>query len=137
MRALQQARATVPVIVSPGMTIPVFIDNAAGAAEGVFSIGGVGWDRPSTEQSRFIQAYGEPKNFGEANAGTAFMAVAAAARKVNEKLTGSTLRDALEQTCPFPTLYKGDGCYSAQDHDGNFKAAAMRVVNGKWVTIDK
>ncbi len=135
LRAFYQKNSTVPVVVSAGMGMQAFINAAGPAAEGVVSIGSIGWDKPTPEQARFIQGYGQPKGFSEALAGTGFLAVKGAVKNIKGEITGSSIRDALEQLCHFPTLIGSDGCYSPSDHDGDMHGVNLKVVDGKWVTI--
>lgn len=135
VRSLRQAGSQVPVIVAAGLTARAFLDAAGPAAESALAAAGVGWDTPTPTQSEFIASYGQPKNFGEAIAGTAYLAIETAIGKVQGELTGTSLRDALDKTCPFPTLQRGDGCFSAKDHDGALKGVPVQVTNGAWVTV--
>jgi len=141
MRARQQLDMKQPVWGPGGITTQSLIDAAGGAAEGLNAAGAIGWDSPNASQEAFIKGYaaagkGFPQGFGEAIGVTALDAIVAAVPKVKGDLTGASLRDALEQACPFPTLFKKDGCYSAKDHDGiPADAGAVLVVKGsKWVT---
>lgn len=138
VRALQRRNATAPIIVSGGMTMQAFIDAAGGGgAEGVVSVGGVGWDKPTPQQAKFIEGYGQPKGFSEALAGTGFLAIKYATQNIEGEITGPKMRDALEHICPFPSLIGSHGCYSPDDHDGDMRGATLKVIDGEWVTIDK
>lgn len=138
VRGLAQAQSTVPVLVVGALANQqAFLTTAGEDARGIIApFGGIGWDKPTPAQAKFIENYGQPKNFGEALAGTGFMAIEAAVSKVKGKLTGESLRNALENLCPFPSLMRSDGCYSKEDHDGSFKTAPVEMVDGKWVTIE-
>ncbi len=135
MRAIRQVGSNAPVIVAPGLATQAFIEAAGKAAEGVIATSGVGWDKPNPAQAEFIEGYGQPKNFGEALTGTAFLAVEAAVKNIEGEITGPKLRDALEHTCSFPTLFKGKGCFTPDNHSGNYEGAIVQVTDGKWVTI--
>lgn len=135
LRGLHQNGSEVPVMVAGGMGMQAFIDAAGEAAEGVVAIGSIGWDKPTAEQARFIEGFGEPKGFSEALAGTGFLMVEAAAKNIEGEASGAKLRDALEQLCGVPTLIGGEGCYSPDDHDGGMSGVKLEVVDGKWVTL--
>lgn len=135
LRALHQNNSTVPVMVAGGMGMQAFIDAAGEAAEGVISIGSIGWDKPSAEQQRFMDGYGDPKGFSEALAGTGFLIVEAAAKTIEGEASGAKLRDAMEKLCGVPTLIGGEACYSPDDHDGGMSGVNLKVIDGKWVTI--
>lgn len=136
LRALYEKSTDVPVMVASGMGMQAFIDAAGQAADGVVSIGSIGWDKPSAEQARFMEGYGQPKGFSEALAGTGFLAIQGAVKNIEGEITGAKLRDALEGLCPFPTMIGSDGCYSPSDHDGGMHGVNLKVVDGKWVTFD-
>ncbi|MBM7368651.1 ABC transporter substrate-binding protein [Gordonia hydrophobica] len=135
LRGLHQAGSNAPIIVAGGLTQQAFVDAAGSTAEGVTAVGSEGWDKPSAEQAKFIEGYGQPESYAEALAGTGFLALQAAMDKITGDVTGEKVRDALENTCGFPTLHKGDGCYSADDHDGAFSAAVVELKDGQWVTV--
>lgn len=137
VRGLNQAGSKAAVIVAGGTTTQTFVDAAGPASEGVVALYGVGWDKPTPMMREFIDGYGKkPDNFGEAIAGTAFLAVKTAVEKIDGDITGSDLRDSLATTCPFPTLTnRGDGCYSADNHDGDLAGPfLLTVTDGRWVT---
>lgn len=135
MRAIRQVGSNAAVIVAPGLSTKAFIEAAGKAAEGVIVTNGTGWDKPSSAQAEFIGGYGQPKNFGEALTGTAFLAVKVAVKSIEGEITGPKLRDALEHTCPFPTLFKGKSCFTPDNHSGDYRGAVMQVIDGKWTTI--
>lgn len=135
IRSLRQAGSTAPIIVSGGMTTQAFLDATGDSSDGVIAVAAVGWDKPTAEQATFIEGFGQPKGFGESIAGTGFMAVQAAIPNVKGDLTGTSIRDALEITCPFPTLLNGPGCFSADDHDGDLSGMTLQVKDSEWVTV--
>jgi branched-chain amino acid transport system substrate-binding protein len=138
LRGLHQAHSTAPVLVVGALVTQTFLNVAGDTAEGIVApFGGIGWDKPTPTQARFIKGYGQPNSFGPALAGTAFMAIKAAVSNMEGGITGSSLRDALEHVCGFPTLSRSTGCYSPDNHNGRFKTAASKVVNGQWVTMEE
>ena len=143
VRALKQVRYDGLIIVAGGLTSEAFIDASAGDADGAKAVGGLGFDKPTEGQQKFVDAlvkggYGPPTGFAEAIGVGALNAIVAAAGKVDGGFTGEKIRDALNESCFEPLHHGPEACYTKDNHDGmdTKNGAHLRVEEGKWVTVE-
>jgi branched-chain amino acid transport system substrate-binding protein len=122
-KAARQVGLSVPLYGNAGLAQKSFIDAMGDSGNGVrvLSIGNLPYEPipPETKLVELLKARGKtPQGWGELVGSNGLMAIVAAAKTVKGDVNGTSMRDALETICGFPTYMRGKGCFSKEVHDG-------------------
>ncbi|MFG1230335.1 ABC transporter substrate-binding protein [Xanthobacter wiegelii] len=141
-RAAEQADLKAPILGSLSINQKPFLDAAGKASEGIMSVSLGNWFQPSERQKelgRLLQSAGkEPAGYAEIIGSTAIVALAEALRHIDGEVTGTKIRDAVENICDYMGTYAdGQLCYSKDQHDafGPETVNVVKVQDGKWKNI--
>lgn len=124
-----------------GLAQQSFIDSAGSAANGMNLVTLVNWNSPSPKEKKLMDtliADGEkPTGFGELIGANAIYTITQAIKTIKGPVTGSAVRDALENLCPIQTVMTGKACFSKDDHDGWHADSVVPITinNGKFVAL--
>jgi branched-chain amino acid transport system substrate-binding protein len=141
-RAAEQANIKAPILGSLSINQKPFLDAAGKSAEAVMSVSLGNWYEPSDKQrelGKLLQQAGkEPAGYAEIIGSTAIVVLAEALRHIDGEVTGTKIRDAVENICGFMGSYAdGQLCYSKDQHDafGPETVNVVKVENGKWKNV--
>lgn len=143
VRAARQVGLDAPIFGAGSLAQRSFIEAAGPAGDGVRMLAIANWEEPTEKQkdlADILAAAGkQPTGFGEFLGSNGFLLLSEAFKNVEGEVTGSKVRDALENICGFDgTFLQGEICYSADDHEGLDGGSLMTVEiqDGKFKTIE-
>jgi branched-chain amino acid transport system substrate-binding protein len=142
VRAAKQIGLKAQLVGTLGVAQAAFLKAAGPAANGMEFVTVVNWDSPGANQQPLAQLisskHQQLDGFPAAFAAAGIIALDTAVKHIHGDVTGQSIRDALENICPFNGTYmNGPLCYSKNDHDGFGPNALLlvRVENGRLQTV--